>query len=194
MISRCIRRSVGNVLHHHYAHQNQGPARRRYRAGTASTTTSTMPSPTRCGRDFCFEWMRDEAGLASAANPVRQPEPRTVRRPLLLVSVGLNHRPHPNVLIRPGPVPTGSDGQRQPFNDGLNKNPGVGGDQRECQFLTGCGKRPPAACLQRHFRGLTVPRESLTRLFALCGLIGLPFAHPALCADVNRHLEHWHKP
>ena len=111
------------VLHHHYAYQNQGKLDGVPHAGTGSTITFTMPSPSSGGLGCASEWMRDEAGTWWAATRyeiIRNLGP--FAGSFYSVSVGLNYRPHPNVLIRPEVRADWFDGQRQPFNDGLNKN------------------------------------------------------------------------
>lgn len=111
------------VFHHHYAYQNQG----KLDGGTArwygidNYLYYALTEQLRAG--LRFEWMRDEAGTRVGGNPVRDnPNLGPFAGSFYSVSVGLNYRPYPNVLIRPEVRADWFDGQRQPFNDGLNKN------------------------------------------------------------------------
>ncbi|MBK9113764.1 MAG: porin [Nitrospira sp.] len=111
------------VFHHHYAYQNQG----KVDGGTArwygidNYLYYALTDQWRAG--LRFEWMRDEAGTRVGGNPVRDnPNLGPFAGSFYSLSAGLNYRPHPNVLIRPEVRADWFDGQRSPYNDGLNKN------------------------------------------------------------------------
>ena len=127
-------------------YQNQGQARRRHRALVRHRQFIYYALTDQVRAGLRFEWMRDEAGAGSAATRSGQTSDRSAGS-FYSVSVGLNYQPHPNVLIRPKSVPIGLTGNDSPFNDGLNKESGVSGDQRQLRRSSNRmrRKRPPAA-------------------------------------------------
>ncbi len=123
------------VFHHHYAYQDQG----KVDGGTArwygidNYLYYRFAQQWRAG--LRVEWMRDEAGTRVGGNPVRgNPNLGPFAGSFYSLSAGLNYRPHPNVLLRPEVRADWFDGQRSPYNDGLNKNQVLAAINANLQF------------------------------------------------------------
>lgn len=111
------------VFHQHYAYQEDG----RLNGGIArwygieNYLYYKITDQWKAG--LRLEWMRDEAGTRVGGSPFRgNPNQAPFPGSFYSVSAGVNYRPRPNLLLRPEIRSDWHDGQRSPYNDGLNKN------------------------------------------------------------------------
>lgn len=113
---------VEYVFHHHLAFQKDGKV-----SGGASQWYGidqylyyTISQHMKAG--LRFEWFRDDDGTRVSGSPIRgNPNLGPFEGNFYSLSVGLNVKPHANVLIRPEVRRDWFTGNRRPFDDGARK-------------------------------------------------------------------------